>query len=89
MVFVFFGEVGKLAGKSASTEPKNVRKTRIIFGEMNKYEAIARILAGKSSGTKQKDMRKTPNNIRDNKQRKRIRISFIKHPITQVVSKTS
>ena len=57
MVFVFFVEVGKLAGKYAST--------------------------------KLKDMRKTPNNIRDNKHRKRIRISFIKHPITQVVSRTS
>ena len=57
VVFVFFVEVGKLAGKSPSTELKDVRKT--------------------------------PDNIRDNKHRKRIRISFIKHPITQVVSRTS
>ena len=61
----------------------------MIFEEMNKHIAIARILVGKSAGTKLKDMRKTPNNIRDNKHRKRIRISFIKHPITQVVSRTS
>ena len=45
--------------------------------------------AGKYASTKLKDMRKTPNDIRDNKHRKRIRISFIKHPITQVVSRTS
>ena len=61
----------------------------MIFEEMNKHITIARILAGKSANTKLKDMRKPPNNIRDNKHRKRIRISFIKHPITQVVLMTS
>ena len=56
---------------------------------MNKHEAIARILGGENPRALTEKCKKDPNNIRDNKHRKRIRISFIKHPITQVVSKTS
>jgi hypothetical protein len=35
VVFVFFVEVGKLVGKSPSTELKDVRKTRITSGIIN------------------------------------------------------
>ena len=62
----------------------------MLFEEINKHITNVRILVGKSKRTEPIARRQeSPNDIRDNKHRKRIRISFIKHPITQVVSRTS